>query len=161
MNNQFSRRKRSLVPILFLAVLGLSPTSYSQSVPTLINYQGQIQNPDGSPLPTADYELSFSIYDAAQGGTLIWGPQIFSGESGLGYGPKIPVVQGYFNVTLGALDTTNRSLATAFSFSTRYLEIAVSNRPPITPRQQLLSAPYALRAGDADHANTAELAQVP
>ena len=30
-------------------------------VPALVNYQGRLANPDSSPLPTADYELSFRV----------------------------------------------------------------------------------------------------
>jgi len=131
----------------------------AQSVPALINYQGQIQNPNGTIPPTADYELSFRIYDAAQGGTLIWGPQIFDGTGGPGKGAKVPVVQGYFNVLLGQVDTLNRSIATALSNNTRFLEIKVGTSPPVTPRQQLLSSPFAIQAENAAQAaNSQKLA---
>jgi hypothetical protein len=118
----------------------------TESVPALINYQGRLANPDGSPLPTGDYELRFGLYDAATNGALIWGPQVFDGGMGAGRGPKIPVVQGYFNVMLGPVDTNGASLAGAFNASNRFVEVTVSNRPPILPRQQILSAPFALMA---------------
>lgn len=128
---------------------------HAQSVPSLINYQGQISSPDGSVPATADYELSFSIHDADKGGTQIWGPQRFNGISGPGLGAKIPVVQGYFNVMLGPVDTNSRSISTAFSNATRYLEIKVGTNPPVAPRQRILSAPYALRADLAQMAVSA------
>jgi hypothetical protein len=58
--------------ILFPALAALAG---AQTVPPLVNYQGRLANPDGSPLPTADYELRFRIYDAATNGALVWGPR--------------------------------------------------------------------------------------
>lgn len=135
--------------------LALVSAVSAQTVPALINYQGQISNPDGTPMATADYELSFSIFDAAQGGTLIWGPQKFNGTSGPGFGPKVPVVQGYFNVMLGPVDTANQPITASFTSPTRYLEVQVGANNPIAPRQQLLSAPYAVRADQS--ANSSKL----
>lgn len=143
---------------LAAALFGLVAPTRAQSVPALMNYQGQILNPDGTAPPTADYELTFRIYDAAESGNMIWGPQIFDGRSGPGLGMKIPVVQGYFNVLLGPVDTASRSLATAFESATRYLEITVSNRPPIAPRQQIVGSPFAFKAGHADRASYADQA---
>ena len=141
---------RAAARLHVLGCLTLSTGAPSQSVPTLINYQGQIADSSGTPLSTADYALTFNIYDASQSGNLIWGPQVFDGQGSLGHGPKIPVVQGYFNVMLGPTDTAGRSLVDNFNSPSRYLEIAVSNRPPMLPRQQILSAPYAFKAANAD-----------
>jgi hypothetical protein len=135
-----------------LLTLSLLPAS-AQTVPALINYQGQLTNPDGSPLITADYELTFNLYDSATAGNLVWGPQKFDGQSGLGHGPRIPVVQGYFNVMLGPVDTTDRSLLTAFMGTNRFVQVTISNRAPIMPRQQILSAPYAINASQADNSS--------
>ena len=121
----------------------------AQPVPSLMNFQGQVLSADGSPLATGDYQLTFQIFDAVEGGTLIWGPQILDGAGGVGHGPKIPVVQGYFNVMLGPVDTAARPLTDAFLGATRFLEIKVSTSDPIRPRQQILSAPYALNAANA------------
>lgn len=133
----------NLVAVFLIGVLNLP----AQSVPPLINYQGQLLNADGTPMPTADYQLTFNIF--GQGGNLIWGPQIFDGQSGLGHGPKIPVVNGYFNVSLGPTDTTGRQISAAFATASRFIEITVSNQP-INPRQEILSAPFAFKAANAD-----------
>ena len=95
----------ALLCATLLAALPALPVA-AQSVPPLINYQGKLVNSNSIPLPTGDYELRFSIWDAATGGTQVWGPQIFNGQAdpGLGLGPKVPVVQGWFNVTLGPVD---------------------------------------------------------
>jgi len=137
--------------LIGLAVLGLlrSADGTAQTVPPLINYQGQVLAGDGTPLATGDYDLTFRIFDAAEGGTLIWGPQVFDGVPGVGHGPRIPVVQGYFNLMLGPSDTAAESLAEGFQGANRFLEIQVGANDPISPRQQILSAPYALNAQSA------------
>lgn len=126
----------------------LTLVSKAQPVPPLINYQGRLANADGSPFPTADYELRISLYDAPADGNLVWGPQVFDGAPGIGHGTRIPVVQGYFNVMLGPADLGGRSLLEAFGSSNRFVEVTVSNRPPIVPRQRILTTPYAAQAGN-------------
>jgi hypothetical protein len=128
----------------------------AQTIPPLVNYQGRLSNPDGSPLPTADYTLTFNLYDAATNGALVWGPQVFDGVAAQGHGARIPVVQSYFNVMLGPVDTADRLLSDAFNAPNRFVEIAVSNRPPIAPRQQILTTPFAFQAANA--ANATKLA---
>lgn len=135
---------------LGLLLAAISRVAWAQSVPVLVNYQGQLTDATGAPLATADYTLTFSIHDAASGGNVVSGPQVFDGRSGAGYGPRIPVVQGNFNVMPGPADTASRSLAEAFNAPTRYVEIKVAGNAPLEPRQQILSAPSALRALETD-----------
>lgn len=113
------------------------------TVPFLINYQGTLQDGAGTPLPTGDYELSFSVYNAASGGALVWGPQKFNGQSGTGLGPRVAVVSGRFNVVLGPVDTGGHSLVDVFNQSATYVEITVGANPPISPRQRILPTAYA------------------
>ena len=145
---------RILCMALALASLAIGR---AQTVPALVNYQGKLTNAQGDPLPTGDYTLSFSVYDGADGAaTKVWGPQIFDGRRAQGHGPLIPVVQGFFNVLLGPSDNSGASLAQAFSAPSRYVEISVNSAPPILPRLQIVSAPFALRA---ESANTAAASQ--
>ena len=142
--------KRILIVLEIGLWLSLSSAYASaQSVPSLMNFQGQVLAANGSPLATGDYDVTFQIFDAAEGGTLIWGPQVLDGTGGAGHGPRIPVVQGYFNVMLGPVDTAARPLIGAFLGATRFLEIKVGTNNPISPRQQILSAPYALNSANA------------
>ena len=143
---------RSLACAALLTFLALT-CGHSQTVPALVNYQGRLANPDGSPLPTADYTLTFNLYDAATNGARVWGPQVFDAAVAQGHGARVPVVQGYFNVMLGPVDTNGISLADAFNGTSRCVEVTVSNRPPIAPRQQILTTPFAFQA-----ANSAKLA---
>lgn len=41
-------------------------------VPRLLTYQGMLSDSLGNPLDDGDYSLTFSIYDAAEGGTQLW-----------------------------------------------------------------------------------------
>lgn len=58
---------KSPIPIALSFLISLNLTA--QSVPPLVNYQGKLSNPDGSALPTADYQLSFKVFDSASGST--------------------------------------------------------------------------------------------
>ncbi len=128
--------------------LGLTSLLWTDVVPPLINYQGRLANADGAPFPTADYELRISLFDAATNGNLVWGPQVFDGSLAPGHSGRVPIVQGHFNVMLGPSDTLGRSILVALGDSHRFVEVAVSNRPPISPRQRILTTPYAAQAGN-------------
>lgn len=128
----------------------------AQSVPQLINYQGQLLDAGGTPLTNGDYVIQARLFAFESGGTPIWGPQVFNGQAGIGFGPKIPVVQGRFNLVLGPQDTSGQSLAPVFAAnSTVYIELQVGTGSPIAPRQQILSSPFALSAANAANAANA------
>ena len=134
----------------------LVPCALAQFVPVLINYQGQLQDSTGSPLPTSDNSLSFRMWDSPVNGSKVWGPQVFDGQTGKqGHGGMVPVVRGYFNVILGPNDETDQSIVNAFEGTNRFVQIDVVGQGSITPRQQILSAPYALKAASADRAGKA------
>ncbi len=125
--------------VVVLAAISLAIVARVQAAPNLINYQGRLTDAVGQP-QTGTKNLTFNIFDAQSLGNLVWGPQTFNGT---------PLVSGYFNVILGN-DTTSRSVATAFAQpSNAWLEIVV-NGTALTPRQQVLSAPYAVTAQNAD-----------
>ncbi len=148
MNRMNLNVREYLLPVMIVGGWLVAVGALAQLVPPLINYQGRLANPDGSPFPTADYELRVAIYDAATNGSSVWGPQMFDGAPGTGHGPRLPVVQGFFNVMLGPVDTHGRSILDAFGASSRFVEVTVSNRLPILPRQQILPAPFAIQAAN-------------
>ncbi len=129
--------------IMILAIILAMAISvvYAQSVPPLINYQGKLTGTDGNPL-TGTKKLVFNIYDAVGGGTVMWGPQTFD---------TVPLIEGRFNVILGTTDAGGRSIANAFDAANRYLGITVDGAE-IAPRQQILSAPFAVQADNARNA---------
>ena len=136
--------------LLAAGALGLG----AQSVPPLINYQGQFLAANGSPLPTGDYEVELSLYPVESAGAVVWGPLRFNGQSGPGLRPKVSAFEGRFNLVLGPEDTAGRQLAEIVAASPAlFLEIKVGTGSPIAPRQQLLTAPYALSAANAHDAD--------
>jgi len=119
----------------------LSAVAQASSIPQLVNYQGKLTDPGGAPIHGTK-TIEFNIYDAATNGSLVWGPQIFS---------PVPIEQGYFNVILSQ-DTAGKNISAAFSpiptySDERYFEIKVDT-DTIAPRQQILSAPYAVQAAE-------------
>lgn len=125
-----------------------------QSVPPLINYQGQLLDAIGNPMPTGDYDVEIRLFPVESGGAVVWGPQTFNGQSGTGLGPKVSVVQGHFNLILGPKDTTDRNLLDIVAANpSLFLEIKIGAGNPIAPRQQFLTAPYALNTANAAKLN--------
>lgn len=125
--------------------------SFAASVPPLINYQGRLTDANGVGL-TGTKRLEFNVYDATTGGNIVWGIQIID---------DVPLVDGHFNVILST-DNQGRSIADAFNSKNRYIAIKVgephtdlSGVPEISPRQQILSAPYAVQAARATMADSA------
>ena len=142
-----------------LAVLCLLPftllnlTAQTTSVPDRINYQGTLLDATGAPLASGNYTLTFRLYSTETGGALLWGPQVFGGNTGsVGRASQVPVVDGQFNLILGPTDINGDNLSEAFQSSPRFLEITIGDEnatTPIAPRQEILSTPYAFQAANA------------
>jgi hypothetical protein len=97
---------------------------------TTINYQGRLAAPDGTP-QNGTFGMSFSIWDAAAGGDIIWGPENHV---------AVPVTDGLFNVGLGS--QTSGGIPTTAWNSDRYLEITVAGET-LAPRELIRSVPIA------------------
>jgi microcystin-dependent protein len=148
--------KRIVSTITLAACLAVSV----HAQPALINYQGRLLDAAGLPLPNGNYKLEFNIFDSASGGAKVWGPFLYDDLSGNGHGAKAVVANGRFNVILGPFDTNgpSRPITNAFAGNNRFVEIKVNDGSPILPRQQFLSAPYALQSQDAHAAQLAQMA---
>jgi hypothetical protein len=136
--------------ILIASLLAYDPAS-AQSVPPLMNYQGHLTNANGQPLATGQYTLTFNVYNVPTGGATVWGPQAIMAD----------VVDGYFNVVLSTDSTGGDSITTAFIAQPRYVSIRVDAAAEILPRQQVLSAPYAIQANRAAAADVVSPASGP
>ena len=93
---------------------------------------------DGITAANGTYDLGFALFDAASGGNQI-------GST---------VTRAAVNVTNGVFTVQLDFDATAFPGADRYLEVRVkkptdANFTTLTPRQQVTSAPYAIRALNA------------
>lgn len=125
---------RLLVASMFVTALG--PFAVSRAaVSTLINYQGFLRATAGSPI-NGNADLSFTIYDAATGGTALWT------EGHL----ATVVSNGDFSVLLGGI---NAFPAALFSSGSLYIETSVAG-VPLAPRRVLGASPFALRAAYAE-----------
>ena len=134
--------RRITLSLTILVLMTFVLQAQAASVPQLINYQGRLTDANGVGL-TGTKRLEFNVYDAATGGNIVWGIQIID---------DVPLVDGQFNVILST-DNQGRSIADAFYSRNRYIAIKVgephtdlSGVPEISPRQQILSTPYAVHA---------------
>ncbi len=127
--------------IIFI-IICLAGAIVTAEVPQLINYQGRLTNPDGSPVVDNNYQIAFAIYDQPTGGAVLWSnsPQTVSVENGL------------FTYQLGSVSSLPDSL---FRLDTlRWLGIEVGGEQ-ITPLSKFTSAAYAYHSLRADTASYA------
>ncbi|MBV2090751.1 MAG: hypothetical protein AB2604_01485 [Candidatus Thiodiazotropha taylori] len=123
-------------------VLGLLSGYAFSNPPSLVNYQGFLRDADGSPVAASGaetHQIEVNIYADSAGTQLVWGPQVFL---------NVPVVNGRFGIILGHEDSNAVSIINALQSSERYIGIKVDTEPEIEPRQRILSAPYAISAGN-------------
>lgn len=118
---------------LVMALLLLFATAVQAAIPQLINYQGLLTTSGGTPVVDGSYSVTFRIYDASSGGSVLWS------ETKL-----VTTSSGLFSTLLGSVTPIPDS---AFSSASSYLGIKISSDPEISPRQQLASVPYANRVG--------------
>src|SRR5262245_13142405 len=128
------RLRSFCIALLLLLVCTTAPVAAQI---TTFTYQGKLAD-NGNPA-NGSYDFQFSLWDPLSGGASVAPLNTLAG---------VTVTNGNFIVTLDFG-------ATAFPGANRYLEIAV--RPantgpstPLTPRQQILSTPYAIKATAAD-----------
>jgi len=125
-------------PVLFVFVLLTilaCPPAFG-AVPTLISYQGELNDQFGAPV-NGTIAFEFSIYDVPSGGVALWTET-----------QSIAVSNGIFNVQLGA-DTP--LAAAIFVQETLYLGIKAGADQEMTPRQRLTSAAFVQTAEQLSH----------
>ncbi len=130
-----SAMKRITVLTILTALLALwTIAAWATDVPQLINFQGILRDGSGNPVTDGAHVVTFKIWDAAVGGSLIW-------DGGL---IGISTTNGLFNVFIGAPETAFHG------YGERWLGITVD--PEVTelsPRTRLGSLPYAYEFEDA------------
>lgn len=100
-------------------------------VPRLINYQGQLKQNN---LPVSEtFQMKFSIYNVAEGGTVLWDED-----------QTVSVSEGVFNVLLGSSTPFPDTLFTGSG--KRYLGVAVGSDSEMRPRFKFASVAFALNA---------------
>jgi hypothetical protein len=122
--------------ILCIAVALAVPCTGHAEIPKTISYQGILRDGVGDPVPDGDYSITFTIYYGPSGPGAIWSET-----------QVLTVSDGVFNAILGAVTPLNLPFS-----NTYWLSISVEGEPPLSPRIELTSTPYAFRAAVADSA---------
>ena len=128
------------------AVLFTAHPAHGQSVPQALNFQGRLAKPDGTSVPdTNTQSITLRLFDAADGGNLLWEQTI----------DNLAIHNGTFATRLdfSANYQNNNTSMSVFAnpLFTPYLEIQVGIDTPLTPRQPFASVAYALVANTAMH----------
>ncbi len=148
----------SLLCALALLATATLRLAAADGPPELLSYQGYLVDANGAPLGVdgsgnplpSNYDVTFSIFDASTGGTLLWREQ-----------QTITVDAGYFSVLLGEGTVVGSdprpNLSTVFTgigADERFVGVAVRFEAggafaDILPRLRLLTSPYAFSASQA------------
>lgn len=121
-------RFRTYIGLFVVAGLFSIATGHA-AVPGLINLQGVLTDSSGNPMPNTGYGVTFRIYTAAAGGTVLWTEET-----------AVYTLNGLFTVVLG---TQTPVPDTAFNNPDRWLGIQMDDYPEMTPRSRLTSVAYA------------------
>jgi hypothetical protein len=131
------------------ALLALTTTTATAAVPDTLHYQGYLTNAVGDPVhcpdavacPDETFDLTFQLYDSAEGGDPLWEETH----------EAVPIVRGTFDVELGSEGPIDPAVLS----DPTWLGLSVNGSAEMAPRQRLVSAAFALRSQAAE---TAELA---
>ena len=99
--------------------------------PLRINFQGRLE--ESGQAAAGAKTFVFKIYDAVSGGTPVWTSQPQSAT----------LTNGVFSVILETGAPANANLSTATFSGSRFVAISV-NGTDLSPRQEIVSAPYSL-----------------
>ncbi|CAN2047817.1 putative Secreted protein containing LamG-like jellyroll fold domain protein [Candidatus Magnetomoraceae bacterium gMMP-1] len=116
-------------------LLGLIPFM-AYAVPNTVNYQGYLTDSGGSPV-NGTVDLTFTIYNAEEGGNVLWTKEYIGVE----------VSDGNFSVNLGEDASFDENL---FTNDDLYLGIKVGTDEEMTPRRKFQTTPFAAQAKVAE-----------
>jgi hypothetical protein len=125
---------RRVLLIALVAACAALPGAGISAIPETISFQGVLRDAAGEIVPDGPYEIQFMLYDAEQGGDMLWEEM-----------QTLEVTDGVFNAILGSM------MPFAMDFADQYwLSVAIMGEPELEPRVALSSSPYALRANFAN-----------
>jgi hypothetical protein len=151
------RITRSLSAIALMAalfVLAAVPLC-SAPLPQTTTFQGLATDIAGHRLPDGTITLTLRYHDDTAGGLLLYAEQFLN----------VPVKNGLFNVAMGSGASLGGGTVAAFvdavrSYNQVFVATSINADPAMTPRVQILSAPYSLRADRADNLGTLGAGQI-
>ena len=98
-----------------------------------MSYQGLLTDEAGNPVADGQANLTFTLYDAATNGTMLWQET-----------QEVDVARGLFNVILGSSNALNLPFDKPY-----WLGITIRTDAEMKPRTPLTSSPYSLNAPTA------------
>ncbi|MBD3218804.1 MAG: hypothetical protein GF310_11035 [candidate division Zixibacteria bacterium] len=129
--------KISSVLFLLISVMLFAAIQNIAAVPLELSQQGRLLDSSGEPVSDGNYQITYEIYDSAEGGNLLWSET-----------KNVSISDGFYSVTLG---TTTALLPDVFGPSSgtsagplreTYLQISLGGEV-LSPRQKLVSSPSA------------------
>jgi len=119
---------------VLVALASLLCSSLAIAAPTRLSQQGRLLDGDGAPL-TGGHGLAFTLHDAETDGNEVWNEE-----------HSVEFEEGYYSIVLGTVAALEDLL---FAGSTVWLQLSVDG-VVLSPRQEVVSVPYALRAAVAE-----------
>ncbi|MCY1018211.1 hypothetical protein [Pyxidicoccus sp. MSG2] len=126
---------RSAFALAMLLLLAAPASRAAEDVPRTLAFQGRLVRADGTPENTPQ-DLTFTLYATPGGGTPLWQERM----------PSVQVTNGYYAVVLGSAQPLRYELTEG---SALFLGVAITGQSELTPRLQMASVPFALRAQDS------------
>lgn len=126
---------------ILIGIIAALAVTLRAEAPEMFRYQGRLVN--GTNLVNATLPMSFKLYDAQSGGT-----QLYEDSN------SVLVVDGLYSTYIGD-NTVLGSLISAVTNAAVYLELTV-NGETLSPRERLVSVPYALNSGSSTRDITQE-----
>ncbi len=115
---------RKIYSTLFLAFITIA--SFAQT----ISIQGVLRDPNGRSVDDGFHNITFAIYNVAEGGSPLWSENY----------PSLETVHGVFQANLG----TNTPFGDLSFNETYYVGVTVDNYAEMSPRIMLSTYPYAM-----------------
>src|SRR5271166_6396410 len=128
----------SLVLSLTPFALAQTTTQTTSALPRLVRFGGTVKDLNGSPL-TGVVGITFALYSERTGGTPLWLETQNATADGT----------GHYTVLLGSTKPEGLPADLFISEQARWVGVQISGQAE-QPRVLLVSAPYALKAGDAE-----------
>lgn len=143
--------------MVVLAVSSLPFVPALAAAPDVVSYQGRLLNSNGVPVADASLEFVFRFFDAAAAGNCLWESDDGTACDGADETQTVALTDGLFSENIGSsVDPAGLSeaypadLAGVFEGATEvWLEVVVDGET-LTPRKQMVAAPYALDAQALD-----------